>query len=75
MCINFVCGIKNKRRLIMKKVFNCFICFIFDYKWISKVMKGIKLIDVELNFYMGYKYYVKMYCDWCGMELKLNNRL
>lgn len=59
----------------MKKAFNRLICFIFDHKWTSKAMKGIKPTDAELNSYTGYKHYAKMYCDRCGKESKLNNRL
>jgi hypothetical protein len=59
----------------MKKLFNRLICFIFDHKWTSKAMKGIKPTETELKSYTGFKHYAKMYCDRCGTESKLNNRL
>jgi hypothetical protein len=50
-------------------------CLIAGHKWTSKGMKNIPPTETELRSYTGFKHYAKMYCDRCGKESKLNNRL
>lgn len=57
------------------KLIKLLTCFIAGHKWTSKAMKNIKPTQIELNTLEGFKHYAKMYCDRCGKESKLNNRL
>jgi hypothetical protein len=57
------------------KLLNLITCFIFGHKWTSNAAQGIKPNNPKLNFKESFKEYAKMYCDRCGTESKLNNRL
>jgi hypothetical protein len=57
------------------KLIKLFTCFIAGHKWTSKAAKNIPPTETELRSYAGFKHYAKMYCDRCGKESKLNNRL
>lgn len=55
----------------MKKL----ICFFFGHKWTCKAEKGLSPTDDQIKTVQGFVNYAKMYCDRCGHESKLNNRL
>jgi hypothetical protein len=57
------------------RVYKILACFIFGHKWTSKAMKNIQPNETELKACDGFKSYAKMYCDRCGKDSKLNNRL
>lgn len=57
------------------RVIKILTCFITGHKWTGKAMKNIKPTETELKSHAGFKSYAKMYCDRCGKESKLNNRL
>lgn len=51
------------------------LCFLFGHKWTCRAQKGILPTERQISTREGFAEYAKMYCDRCGHESKLNERL
>jgi len=58
----------------LSKLWHCYIWRFHD--WTSLAQQGVKPTEGQVkDIEAGFKEYAKMYCNRCGHESELNNRL